>query len=58
MRNALKDGLALEETLGVNPFRFGFVGSTDTHNATPGDVDERSLGRAAVTATTTRRRRG
>ena len=41
VRNALKDGLAFEETLGVNPFRFGFVGSTDTHDATPGNADER-----------------
>jgi hypothetical protein len=40
VRNALKDGLALEERLGVNPFRFGFVGSTDTHNGTGGGVDE------------------
>ena len=40
VRNALKDGLAFEETLGVNPFRFGFIGSTDTHNATAGDTDE------------------
>ena len=40
MRNALKDGLALEETLGANPFRFGFIGSTDTHNALGGSVAE------------------
>jgi len=26
--------------LGVNPFAFGFIGDTDTHNATPGNVDE------------------
>jgi len=40
IRNTLKDGLVLEERLGVNPFRLGFVGSTDTHNATGGAVDE------------------
>jgi len=40
VRNALKDGLAFEDGLGVNPFRFGFVGSTDGHNATPGDTEE------------------
>jgi hypothetical protein len=40
VRNTLKDGVLLEETLGVNPFRMGFVGSTDTHNATAGNVDE------------------
>jgi hypothetical protein len=42
VRNALKDGLAFEQTLGVNPFRMGFVGSTDTHDANPGDVGERT----------------
>jgi hypothetical protein len=30
-RRALQDGLKLEADLGVNPFKFGFVGSTDTH---------------------------
>jgi hypothetical protein len=41
VRNALEDGLAFEQTLGANPFKFGFIGSTDTHDATPGNVDER-----------------
>jgi hypothetical protein len=39
-RNVLKDGLAFERTLGANPFKLGFIGSTDTHNATAGDVEE------------------
>jgi hypothetical protein len=39
-RNVLKDGLALEQKTGTNPFKFGFVGSTDTHSATPGGVEE------------------
>jgi len=43
LRNALKDGLALEEKSGVNPFQMGFVGSTDTHNSTPGGTDEDSF---------------
>lgn len=30
-RPALKTGLALEERLGVNPFKFGMIGSTDSH---------------------------
>jgi hypothetical protein len=42
VRNVLKDGLALEDVLGVNPFRLGFVGSTDTHNGTPGATEERA----------------
>jgi hypothetical protein len=40
VRNTLKDGMRLEQTLGVNPFQLGFVGSTDTHNATAGNVEE------------------
>jgi hypothetical protein len=39
-RGALKEGLALEQTLGVNPWKFGLVGSTDTHGATPGLTHE------------------
>ncbi len=30
-RPALKTGLSLEEKLGVNPFKFGMIGSTDSH---------------------------
>jgi len=30
-REALKNGLAVEAELGANPFRFGLVGSTDSH---------------------------
>jgi len=39
-RNALKDGLAKRRETGVNPFQFGFIGSTDTHSATPGGAEE------------------
>ena len=46
VRNALKDGLALEETLGANPFRFGFIGGTDTHNALRRRRRRRSAGTA------------
>ncbi len=30
-RSALKDGLKLEKALGVNPYKFGMIGSTDAH---------------------------
>ena len=39
-REVLTEGLVQEERLGVNPFRFGLIGSTDTHLGTPGMVDE------------------
>jgi hypothetical protein len=32
-REALKRGLVLEARLGTNPYKFGFVGSTDSHTA-------------------------
>lgn len=41
VRNSIAEGLRLEAVLGVNPFRFGFVASTDTHNASPGNTEER-----------------
>lgn len=36
VRNVLLTGLEEEERLGVNPYELGFIGSTDTHNGTPG----------------------
>jgi len=32
-REALKNGLLLEARLGINPYKFGIVGSTDSHTA-------------------------
>ena len=40
VRDALKTGLALERDLGVNPFRYGVIASTDTHQGTPGAAVE------------------
>ncbi len=31
VRSALKTGLMIESKLGINPFRFGLIGSTDSH---------------------------
>jgi len=42
-RDALKRGLALEQSLGTNPLAFGQIGSTDTHLGTPGLVAERGF---------------
>jgi len=39
-RQGLKIGLQLEQELGFNPLAFGQIGSTDTHNANPGDTEE------------------
>ena len=40
VRNALKSGLQVEEQQGVNPFKYGFIGSTDTHRSSSGATDE------------------
>ncbi len=40
VRYVLKEGLAEAERIGVNPFQLGIVAGTDTHNATPGLVEE------------------
>jgi hypothetical protein len=40
VRETLTAGLLEQQRLGVNPFQFGLIGSTDTHLAAPGMVDE------------------
>ena len=40
VRSGLKQGLAHEQALGANPFKYGFIGGTDNHNGAPGDVTE------------------
>jgi hypothetical protein len=42
VRYALIEGLRESERIGVNPYEFGFIGSTDTHLGNPGDVRERT----------------
>ena len=40
VRSALKRGLTIEERTGANPYRFGLIGSTDSHTAlATGDED-------------------
>jgi len=39
VRDAYLRGLVMEETLGFNPYRFGLIGSSDTHNSA-GSFDE------------------
>jgi Protein of unknown function (DUF3604) len=40
VRAGLAKGLTLESSTGVNPLAMGIIGSTDTHNGTPGAVRE------------------
>ncbi len=56
VRAALGEGMRLASSLGVNPFKHGFVASTDTHIAAPGHVAERGYaghGNAGKGATAT-----
>jgi len=40
VRRALQDGIVMRQTQGFNPFKFGLIGASDTHNAAPGTVEE------------------
>jgi hypothetical protein len=40
LRGVLLKGMQEEASLGVNPYRLGVIASTDTHNGTPGKVEE------------------
>ncbi len=50
VRWALKKGLEHEHHHGVNPFKFGLIGSTDTHSGTPGNTEENDefIGNSAI----------
>jgi hypothetical protein len=40
IREGLKIGIKYEQQLGVNPFKLGMIGGTDSHNGVPGAVAE------------------
>ncbi len=40
VRYGLGRGIKYHAELGVNPFKYGFVGGTDSHNGTPSNVEE------------------
>jgi len=45
-REALKNGLLLEERLGTNPYKFGLIGSTDSHTGLVAIEEENFFGKA------------
>ena len=47
-REALKRGLAFEEQLGANPFKFGMIGSTDSHTSLATAQEDNFFGKVAV----------
>jgi len=44
-REALKNGLKIEQQFGVNPFKFGLVGSTDSHTSLSTAEEENFFGK-------------
>jgi len=46
-RSALKRGLELEALLGINPYKFGMIGSTDTHTALSTNAENNFFGKMA-----------
>ncbi len=44
-RSALKVGLEIEREIGVNPFKFGFYGTTDSHTALPTTREDNYFGK-------------
>lgn len=46
-REALKNGLSLQDRLGTNPYKFGLVGSTDSHTALSAVEEDNYFGKAS-----------
>jgi hypothetical protein len=44
-RSALKSGLGYQAKLGVNPFQFGMIGSTDSHTSLPAVEEDNFFGK-------------
>ena len=44
-REALKNGLVLEQKLGTNPYKFGMIGSTDSHTSLPAIEENNFFGK-------------
>lgn len=43
VRGTLASGMQEEARLGINPYKLGIIASTDSHNGTPGKVEEKSF---------------
>ena len=45
LRSGLKRGIEFEQTLGVNPFKYGQIGSTDSHTSMPAVEEDNFFGK-------------
>jgi len=50
-RSALKRGLVVEDRIGVNPYKFGMIGSTDSHTAMSSAEEDNFHGKMALDST-------
>ena len=48
LRSALKRGLAIEAEVGINPYRLGFIGSTDSHTGLSSAEEDNFHGKMAL----------
>ena len=55
-RTALMRGLALEERIGANPYKFGMIGSTDSHTAMSSAEEDNFHGKMALDSTPERKK--
>ena len=47
-RSALQNGLKLEKELGVNPYKFGMIGSTDAHTGLATAEEDNFFGKTST----------
>ncbi|MEC8426953.1 MAG: DUF3604 domain-containing protein, partial [Pseudomonadota bacterium] len=57
IRSALQNGLELEAELGVNPFKFGLIGSTDAHTSVASAEEPNFWGKVATDSLPAQKRR-
>jgi hypothetical protein len=48
LRSGLEQGLMLEQKLGANPFKFGFIGGTDVHNSLTSIEEDNFFGKFPI----------
>jgi hypothetical protein len=56
VRKAMKDGLEFQASLGANPYKYGLVGSSDTHNAAGSYEEDNYLSKVGIQDSTPQRR--
>lgn len=48
IRSALKRGLSMEQEFGVNPYKFGLIGSSDAHTGQAGAEEDNFAGKVSI----------